>query len=46
MTGYEARHKLRRASYRSAHVRTKVRAYVMRKPRLAFEGCDFMTIFT
>jgi len=32
MTGYEARHKLRRASYRSAHVRTKVRAYVMRKP--------------
>lgn len=32
MTGYEARHKLRRASYRSAHVRTKVHAYVTRKP--------------
>lgn len=35
---YEARHKLRRASYRSAHVR----AYVS---RLIFEERDFMTIF-
>lgn len=36
--GDEARHKLRRASYRSAHVR----AYVS---RLIFKERDFMTIF-
>lgn len=43
---YEARHKLRCASYRSAHVRTILRAYVTRKPTRLSEGRDFMTIFT